>query len=63
MTTNPSQIINPENPLTNIHGCLPCPKCNSKNRTPHKADLPDGDAQVIICNNCGFSEDGYERDE
>lgn len=39
---------------TNMYGCLPCPKCNSKFRVPY---LKSG---MIECDDCGYKEVYYE---
>lgn len=39
--------VNPDDPLTNMYGCYPCPMCGSKYRYPWER------LEVIACDDCG----------
>jgi len=50
-----------QNPEVNMYGCLPCPKCKSKYRTPTQAVHPTK-PMMILCDDCEF-EEPYELEE
>lgn len=49
------------NPKCNMYGCLPCPNCNSKYRTPTQPVHPTK-PNMILCSDCGF-EEKYEPED
>ena len=50
-----TNIIDTDNPLANVYGCLDCSQCGSKTRWPtgcrHKTH-----PECIICDGCGHVE-------
>lgn len=49
------QRLDTGNPLANMYGCLPCPKCKSEFRWPTRDTHPT-DPKMILCDDCGFKE-------
>jgi len=55
MTKNtvPSNHLNYELKSANMYGCQPCPKCSSKMRWVQNDPI----SKLILCDDCGFSEE------
>lgn len=52
-----SNVISYENPVHNMYGCAPCPKCGSKYRAAfRKSGGPDSGGLRIECDDCGHNE-------
>ncbi len=53
-------IVDIGNPLANMYGCLPCPKCGST----YRATFTGASGQLTVeCDDCGLVEDGEDAEE
>lgn len=41
------EVIDESNPMANMYGCLPCPKCGSRYRWPDQQN-------VLRCDDCKY---------
>jgi Zn ribbon nucleic-acid-binding protein len=53
MTTS---LLDVDNPINNMYGCAPCPKCQSKYRWPMNNEHNGPENGQIICDDCGYLE-------